>query len=426
LHESTGSKPSDLGIFLLILTALAFAAGALRKELALTLVGGIFLAVLVYALLGTLLLWGLHRKRAYRLSSRILSRNIAAGEVGEVLLDREKAGMGRFFRIPGILIRYEIRLQTRDGREIRYLFDPDTLKNDPSPFPAPERGAYYDYHDRFFIGDILGLFHFYLPIPRQNSPRLLVLPKAAVEVIPVYVQSGGDARRQQVHYQRTDNLIDHRPYVPGDDPRRINWKLYGHGPSNELFVREGEPEPPPHSRLLILVETLADPSLYSPATGRRGVDLLCENALAAALEYESRDMDVSLGYTGGGLTEGTGADLAEILAYPAAYPLDPAVRHAVGVKALAGGRVPELSAELPAAPGDRGILVFALPRTVMDTSASMGALDRFLKGRVSAPNQKSAVDLVFLYEGDELKDAAGTCARLYGQQEGVHARQIGL
>jgi hypothetical protein len=79
--------------------------------------------------------------------------------------------------------------------------------------------------------------------------------------------------------------------------------------------------------------------------------------------------------------------------------------------------------ELPAAPEDRGILILALPRTIMDTSAS--ALDRFLKDRVSAPGQKPAVDLVFLYEGDDVKDAAETCVRVYNQN-GCNARQSRL
>jgi hypothetical protein len=194
--------------------------------------------------------------------------------------------------------------------------------------------------------------------------------------------------------------------VPGDDPRRINWKLYGHAPSSELFVREGEPEPPPHSHLAILVDTLADPALYSPAAGRRGVDLLCENALAIALEYRRRGLDLSVGYADGSpiadSTSAPDAELAETLAYPAAHWGDKA-------------------GDLPAAPGNRGILVLALPRTLTDT-----ALDRFLQSR-RYPDDQSAtqtVDLAFLYGDAALEEAAETCARLYRQRAGVHARQI--
>jgi uncharacterized protein (DUF58 family) len=368
----------------------------LRKELALTLMGGVLLAVLAYSVIAALILRAIHSKRARLLSSRILNRTIPAGKNGEILLNRDKAGYGRFFRLPGILIRYEIRLTTRDSREVRRLFDPDS-KQFPASFPVPERGAYYGRLDRFFIGDILGLLHFYIPLPSDlwstdKSPCILALPPAATESIPVYVRSGGESRRQNVHYHRTENLIDHRPYVPGDDPRRINWKLYGHAPANELFVREGEPEPPPHSRLLILVDTLADPALYSPASGRRGVDLLCENALAIALDYQGRGMELSIGYTGGGsIVEGTNAELAEALAYPAAYPAN-------NIAAPAA---------LPPSPTDRGVLILALPRTITDS-----ALDRFLKNR---GHPEAPVDLAFLYGDAELAETAETCVRLYRQ-----------
>jgi uncharacterized protein (DUF58 family) len=375
----------------------------LRKELVLSLIGGTFSAALIYCGAGALIMGALHAKRARLISARMLTPTIPAGQNAEIILDRGKAGPGRFFRLPGFLVRYELLLATRDGREIRRLFDPDGKAGSFS-FPVPERGAYYGQADRFFIGDSLGLFRSYLSLPRDESPRILALPQAAAECIPVFIESGGDSQRQNARYRRSDNLIDHRPYVPGDDPRRINWKLYGHVPSSELFVREGEREPPPHSRLLILVDTLADPLLYSPASARRAVDLLCENALAVALEYRRRGMELSVGYVGGAVVEGEAPELAAALAYPAACPGDTAQ--------------PDGALELPEPPPDRGNLALALPRTLAG-----GALDRFLKKR--KPRGSSA-DLAFLYGDDALAEAAETCARLYNQQGGIHARQIRL
>jgi hypothetical protein len=331
----------------------------------------------------------------------MLNERIPAGANAELILDRDRAGPGRFFRLPGFLIRYGIALATKDGREIRRLFDPDARAGGFS-FPVQERGAYYGPRDSFFIGDILGLFRSSLPLPREEGPRILALPQAASESIPTHRESGGDSQRQDARYRRTDNLIDHRPYVPGDDPRRINWKLYGHAPSAELFVREGEQEPPPHARLLILVESLADPALYDNASARRAVDLLCENALAIALEYRLRGVDPAVGCVGGPIVEGDPPELAAALAYPAAYS-----------SAYAGA-----AAELPEPPPDRGILVLALPRTLAG-----GALDRFLKNR---RQPGTPVDLAFLYDDDALAEAAETCVRLYNQRGGVHARQIRL
>jgi hypothetical protein len=73
--------------------------------------------------------------------------------------------------------------------------------------------------------------------------------------------------------------------------------------------------------------------------------------------------------------------------------------------------------ELPVSPGDCGILILALPRTIPD-----GALDRFLE------NRGLPVDLAFLY-GDGAQEAAQkaaaeNCVRGYRQRGGIYARAV--
>jgi hypothetical protein len=389
-------RPQNMGLFVLLIILLAFAAGYIRGELALTLTGAVFLAAWLYSLLGALLLGLLPGRRV--LSARISPRRIAAGDMVEVFLSSEKP-RGKIFRLPGILARYQINLQTRDGRRIHRLFDPDLPG--PETFEVRERGAYFSQFDELVFFDALGFFRCSRRFFQEGEPRILAGPRRAEDRLPLRVRSGGTEQRADIHYLRTDNLIDHRPYIPGDDPRRINWKLYSHGGS--LFVREGEPEPPPHSRLLILVDPQADSLLFSPGAARRAVDLLCENALAAALDFSEAGMDILTGYTGGKIRGGPAADLAESLAWPAALPLSG----------------PE---DYPSPGEDRGFLILALPRSAGESSA----LDRFLKKR----DPRRRVDLVFLYEenqpgaGDKaaaLQGAAETGLRVYGQKPGVHA-----
>jgi hypothetical protein len=140
------------------------------------------------------------------------------------------------------------------------------------------------------------------------------------------------------------------------------------------------------------------------------VDLLCENALAIALEYRRRGMDLSIGYAGGSIVEGDPPELAAALACPAAYP-------AAGKFKGQGSTASPDTLELPEPPANRSVLVLALPRTLAG-----GALDRFLKKR-SRPGM--LIDLAFLYGDDTLAEAAETCVRLY-RRGGVHARQIRL
>jgi uncharacterized protein (DUF58 family) len=382
---------------------LAFAAGRLRQELALSLLGAVFLVILAWCFLAVLILGVIHRKRSLSLSADMVTKLITAGEYGEVRITGGTRGL-RFFRLPGVLLRYELKLSTRDGRVIRHIFDPGDGR---SIFPVKGRGAYYGANDEFTVSDAPGFFRLSFPARQENNPRILAAPHPAEDPILLPIRSGGTEQRIEPHYRKTDDLTDHRPYVPGDDPRRINWKLYGHGPAGEFFVREGESEPPPQARILILIDTQADPSLFTGEEGREATDLLCQNALAAALEFSSRGMDILLGYTGGELHGGDAvssgglapAELAAALALPATLPLSSADN-------------------LPAADGDRSILILALPRS----SAEPGALDRFLRSR----NPKQETDLFFFYNiesprSPQWETAADSCVRFYYRKPGIRA-----
>ena len=381
-------RPRSLGSFVILLTILAFTAGRIRNELALTLLGTVFLVILVYCFFGVFLLGLFKRGSIHLLSMVITSETVPVGAEGELNVS---FGTPKkyFWQFPAILLRCELRLKTRDGREIRCFINPGF--ESCVKFPVMERGAYYSGSrstecDRLAVFDAPGFFRLDLPLRHDEGPRLLAVPPPAGEVIPVSLKPGGSAKRQENHFRKSDELISHRPYVPGDDPRRINWKLYSHAPLGDLFVREGEGEPPPHSRLLVLVDTEADTSLYSLDEARRAVDLLCENALAAAYEFSSRGMEILIGYTGGviadGGTESGGLPVsrfAPALAHPAAI-----MRNASAAKlSLANLTL----ADLPRTPEDAAVLVLALPRPFSDGKADgmadgyadASALDRFLK-----------------------------------------------
>ena len=425
-----------MGVFILLIIILGFVIGALRNELALSLTSAVFLVLWVYCLLCTLLCALLCRRQAGRLSARIPKREISAGDLAEAVfsgIDAVSRNAGKafgFFRLPGIVMRYRLLLQTADGREIRHDCNPAHYRKqnrNAAPmlesFAANERGGFFSDYDEFAVFDILGFFRFVYRIPCEAGYRLLVCPHPAAEPVPPELQAGGTEHPSETQVRRTDNLIDHRPYIPGDDPRRINWKLYGHG--NELFVREGEREPPPHSNALILIDTHCDTLLYTAKSGRQGVDLLCENALACALELTRGGIDVRFGFTGLCETVSSAAgaadtsaflhgnspsEFAAICARPAAIPWQ---------GASTAGTVPML--ELPAPPADCGILVFALPRV----NAESSALSRFLDKAASADSSRF-VELFFMYEGrgGDLDEAAGLCAAFYRRRQNLRVRLI--
>jgi uncharacterized protein (DUF58 family) len=383
-----------MGLLVLLTIAVGFAAGEIRGELVLTLISAVFSAIWAYCLLAVLFLSLVHGKRARRLRAATWAKEIAVGESVEVRFvcdDAGRKGGGAFFRAPGILLRCTLDLRTLDGRRLRCEADPGL---GPETLCVPERGAWYSPYDECAFADALGFFRFFFRLPAPEEARLLSVPRPSEEPLPVNPRYGGSERRSLLTFERTDNLIEHRPYVPGDDPRRINWKLYSHG--GELFVREGEREPPPHSRLLILIDTECDPGLFDAPSGRRHVDLLCENALAAANACADSALHVLIGHSGGRIRDE--AERAASLALPAALPL------------FTPG------ADLPEAPDERGCLIMALPR-IFSGGAGGSALDRFLGRRRPA----QSVDLLFLYERAELEEHGRTCASFYGGKAGVRA-----
>jgi len=410
-------RPRSLGSFVILLTFLAFTAGRIRSEPVLILLGTIFLVVLAYCFVAVFFSGVVNRRKALSLSMVIASKTVPVGGEGELAIAFGAPSSGkRFWNFPAVLIRCELCLETRDGRVIRHFVNPAT--ENFSSFPVGERGAYSGKRDRLVIFDAPGFFSLGFSIYQNESqqnedPRLLALPYPAEEAIPLFLRSGGTEERNEPHYRKNNELINHRPYVPGDDPRRINWKLYSHVASGELFVREGESEPPPCSRLLILIDTEADSSLYSLDEGRRAVDLLCESALASALGFSSRGMDMLIGYTGGGIMGGgeesaplDSSQLAAALAWPAAI------------------NWPASSGELPQAPGETGILVLALPRKVAgETFTSQSALNKFLNKR------QQETDIVFIYNADgrkavEIEQEAARCISFYSGKSGVHATGV--
>ncbi|MDR1446311.1 MAG: DUF58 domain-containing protein [Treponema sp.] len=418
-----------MGVFVFLIVILAFIAGLFRNELALFLVAAVLLAIWAYCLLFTLILAFLNRKRARSLSFRISPGRITAGEETALLLEQgsENRRSG-FFVFPAIIARCRINLRTKDGRLLRHMFNLVHLENGVSFFTVPERGAWYCLSDEVLIMDSLGFFCFSYRSFQEGSPRLLAGPRSGAGAEPVHARSGGEEQRSAYNYQRTDNLIEHRPYIPGDDPRRINWKLYSH--QGELFVREGESEPPPHSRLTILVDTQTDPVLYSGRTGRQAVDMLCEYALAAAMDCVGKGMEIQIGWIGGGGRGQSPEELSAALAYPASLPLK-----AAGELVSAADSVD--AAGIPVSP-EYGCLILALPRkpppkaeVPLRNTGSVGgdaALDRFLQKQGSARR----IELLFLYGGPDsetgagrsIREAAQTSASIYSQKPGLNARPV--
>ena len=114
------------------------------------------------------------------------------------------------------------------------------------------RGRYFYKRLYLNIRDFAGFFAAaYTQPPCLSVPYIVVQP-----VLPPQKTVFPDLRSRAVNdlpsQERTHELYESRPYFPGDDPRKIHWKLYAH--TNTLSIKLGAFEPPPIKRLTIYIE----------------------------------------------------------------------------------------------------------------------------------------------------------------------------
>ncbi len=157
------------------------------------------------------------------------------------------------------------------------------------------RGVYVQGHTVTECFDPLGVSRvIYTMSPREGELLRVFPPRGAAIPVRCCVASTGESRPTGYTVSRNTEFIESRPYVPGDDPRRIHWTHYAH--TGELFVRQGEEVPPPAGTCRIVLDASA---AATPAE----VDIITSIALRAALSAEDQGCHVSLGLLEG-LMEG--------------------------------------------------------------------------------------------------------------------------
>jgi uncharacterized protein (DUF58 family) len=80
--------------------------------------------------------------------------------------------------------------------------------------------------------------------PLSRPPALRIGAAEGPAEAPPEIEGHGEGQpRDFLSSQRNDDLIESRPYHPGDDVRRINWSAYAR--TGELHLKIGEEQPPP-------------------------------------------------------------------------------------------------------------------------------------------------------------------------------------
>ncbi len=282
------------GWVFLLLSAGLLALGMLRSELAVLLWGATFALLALYAAVGTLLVRAL---LARRLLSDYDALHVAA-EPGRVSRTapaavRIRAPLPRY-RVPGIRIYAAARQQWRGRRRTREaLVEPGETMAE-IPLDTDRRGVWRLDATWLTARDLLGFCSTPVPVPALGS--VTVLPDVApTRLSETPDRAGGEHRIQDGIRRRSEELFETRRYVPGDDPRKINWKLFARW--NELLVRIGEEVPPPQSRVVCYLHTGP-----APAPARERALEAAVSTFAGACRYLVR-RGVQVGYGYGGVLE---------------------------------------------------------------------------------------------------------------------------
>lgn len=378
--------PRGGGIAGLLLAGAGLCVGISRGEIVLFLAAFMLCVTLAYSLVAVAALSLLHRRSALSLGVRILPESVPAGGEAGLYIDGDASP--RFVQLPAVLVRYRLRLKTKDNKKIERVFGKDFFRVREASFSVGWRGAYFGassgVSDELVICDVFGFFEGRYRISGAEGARLRVMPSFTRGLPRLPRLSRGGEHRSKDERVVSEELSEHRPYVPGDDPRRINWKLYGH--LGELFVREKDFEPPTRTRLALVLCTESE----SPDDA----DLICETALAVGAECARNNVSLQLFGNTFESALSDPATLAQTLAMPYA------------VSARERSVLPEVNAECT---------VIAVPRGPNEKSF---ALDDFIaRGR-------NKITILFVYCDERREGAAFAEALRYGRMSGVTAHGV--
>ena len=158
--------------------------------------------------------------------------------------------------LPGVLVFYGFEflsdLKNKKSRSLKFNIK---LKRTAVNFPLPkeERGRFFLEKEYIEISDLAGFFSFRLLKNEKSIPQLFIYPMVTEIKSFELPEILNETSAHTINLRRTDELYDSRPYFPGDDIRKINWKLYAH--TQELSIKQGDFVPPPRIFFTIYVES---------------------------------------------------------------------------------------------------------------------------------------------------------------------------
>ena len=251
----------------LLLSSAALTAGLVRAEIAALLWGSLFFFLCIASTALTLT-WAATIRRRLRSADEPPQLRCATTRVeeGEPLV-LSVHGFARFAsRVPAVGVVVRIEWDWRGVRSAWAEIERSGVDDERISVTLPGRGR-YDMRIALIVRDTLGFARVVLPVadgrfagvrttgasagePAATSIHVLPRPAPHAPSLP-RVFGGGRSAPDRRERMRSDDLLEVRRYVPGDDPRRINWKAFAR--YGELLIRIGEEIPRPRGHVLCVL-----------------------------------------------------------------------------------------------------------------------------------------------------------------------------
>lgn len=260
------------GVFFFFLSLVILTPGIIRSELAALLWGSGFMLLVLYAFGGNHIFRFITKKHLLKtldavdcnLPTRGLFPRIKGIAEIKVMLPR--------IAIPGFQVRFVHCLHWHERPPICVETLLTRGRNTKIVDFTPEnRGCYKSSFANLEFKDILGFTKGFLQVRLAEQVR--VFPSVdSLEEWKSRIVPGEDDDDYIKKTQRSEELLEVRKYVPGDDIRKINWKIFAH--LDEIFIRIGEETHPPESRLLIVLDPTTSAYLPKELSGEYLDDLI--------------------------------------------------------------------------------------------------------------------------------------------------------
>lgn len=288
--KKTKTKPSfsftltPSGIAALCITALILPLGFIRGELFAFLAGIAFLGYGFFSFVFAISNFIVWKNRTVHLAE-------TPSGTYKIIVSKESPSLRFLSLFSKIYFHIVYNALTEQGNTTNkwYYFTCPVLPPGEYTHGERARGAYIPLKSEIQVTDPANFFIFHILQSELFLPKpLIVFPNPEEPYSINFLSGQSTAHRGKSTFNRSEDLYENRNYIPGDDPRKINWKIYSH--TGILALREGELLPPPHTEYALAFNTSKN-SLF-PKIQTNLFDILVNRASAIALNMSKKHIPI--------------------------------------------------------------------------------------------------------------------------------------